>query len=372
MSLKVKADNFLQLYGRARSLLPFVLTQPLGYFFYITKRCNLNCEYCWQRQTTTQQNKTGSSTEKELTAGEWSRVIRSISPLSFIGLSGGEPLLHPGFTEILQSLGGRFRYTVNTNAELLNDIVIEELIRTRASNISVSLDGFVAVHDVSRCRPGLFDRVTEGIRRLNNYKKKYRVNYPEITIKIVLSDEVIDSLPEFYRFCNEELQAGCLNISFMKTSPHAQFDFNVRETLAEAVNNAGPQCYSYREKVRIPIVIEELLRLARGKRCKVLLYPKMNGISQMRSLLQSSGQGAYNSCYIPWGLVVILPSGDIIPCLSMKIANIRELNYDVRKISAVPAYRQFLKWRDVTNRSGKMTPACNMCCFARVKPGASR
>jgi len=339
----------------------------MGYFFYITGRCNLNCDYCWQREKEERISESTRTSRNELTGKEWINVIKSIPKLSFVGLTGGEPLLHSDFKEIIRFLSGRLSYTINTNGILLDDEMLENIIKYKVSNLSISLDGFADVHDVSRKRPGLFDLLVERIHRLNVLKGEKRFKKPSLTIKTVLLDPLVGQLDEFYRFCDEVLKADCLNISVMKTLQHAQFDFRTYDSLNEIKMVGEPACFNYKEVDRIPEALINLLKISEKRRCKVLFYPRMFDKSALDLLFRSHGRGIFGPCYIPWSTVMILANGNIIPCLSLNIANIRDMNYDVRRISGLEKYQKFLKWRNTANRTKASPPECNMCCFSAVR-----
>lgn len=367
MSIKLNADKILDWYGYTRQRMPFLVKRPLGYFFYITGRCNLICDYCWQREMPDRESKNTRTRDGELSGEEWIKILSTVPKLSFIGLTGGEPLLHPDFKNIIQFLGGKFLYTVNTNGILLSDEILENLIKCKTSNLSISIDGFSDIHDISRKRVGLFDHIVERIECLNILKKKMGSKNPSLTIKTVLLDPLLDKLNEFYLFCEEKLKADCLNISFMKTANHAQYDFRVYNNLQDIKNVGEPACYDYREKGKILTVMDNLLKYSKNRHCKILLYPRMYNRFSMEYLFQNQGKSIFNPCYIPWTFIVILADGTIIPCLSVYMDNIRQLGYDVRRINELEKYKNFLKWRSVMNHNKKSPSECNMCCFSTVK-----
>ena len=367
MAIKVNADKILDWYGYIRQLIPSLVKRPLGYFFYITGRCNLSCDYCWQREMPDRESKNARTRDSELSGEEWIKILNTVPKFSFIGLTGGEPLLHPAFKTIIQFLGGRFPYTVNTNGILLSDETIEDLIKYQASNLSISIDGFSDIHDVSRKKSGLFDHIVEKIERFNRFKKKMGSKKPSLTIKTVLLDPLFDRLSEFYLFCEDKLKADCLNISFMKTADHAQYDFRVYDNVRDIRNVGVPACYDYSQKGKIPVVMAKLLKYSKNRHCKILLYPRMYNRFSIEYLFQNQGKRIFKPCYIPWTFVVILADGTIIPCLSVNMGNIRQLGYDVRKINRLEKYKNFLKWRSLMNHNKKSPSECNMCCFSTVK-----
>lgn len=69
----------------------------------------------------------------------------------------------------------------------------------------------------------------------------------------------------------------------------------------------------------------------------------------------------YKPCLYPFSNMMITPSGDIYPCLSLKIGNIKE--YSVNDVFNLPAYRCFRK----NLRAAKVFGACQMCCELCIK-----
>ncbi|MFQ5786984.1 MAG: radical SAM protein [Thermodesulfobacteriota bacterium] len=354
-------------YGCARSYAPLLIKRPLGYYFYITGRCNLSCDYCWQREEAGRKSESTKTRKHELSTEEWVKIVKSVPKFSFIGLTGGEPLLHPGFNQIVQNISLLNPFTVNTNGILLTDEIIENLIDCKVSNVSISIDGFSDVHDVSRKKVGLFNTIVERIKRLNELKEKKRVKRSSLTIKTVLLDPLVEKLDEFYRFCDEKLKADCLNISIMKTTQHVQFDFRVYEELSDVVSVGEPSCDKYDQIETIPEVLSKLLEDSQKRRCKVQLYPRMYNSSSIDYLFQKKGKNIFEPCYLPWNMNVILADGSIIPCLSIKIGNIRHQDYDVKQISRLKKYQEFLGWRLTMNRAKNSPSVCNMCCFSIVQ-----
>lgn len=368
MFKRIDVDKILSCYGYIRQLLPFLIKRPLGYFLYITKRCNLSCDYCWQRKLPDRGIRGIKDRQNELSAREWVEVIKTIPRFSFIGISGGEPLLHPGFKDIIRFLGGRFAYSVNTNGILLDDELIENLIKYKVTNISISIDGFANIHDITRKCPGLFEHIVERIERFNTIKRRMGLKKrPSLTIKTVMVEPLLEQLKEFYHFCEKRLKAECLNIALMKTGNHAQYDFCTYNNIKEIKNLGEPICYQYGQVEKISEALSNLAGYSKKRHCKVLLSPRMVQKSAIEHLLLNQGKGIFGSCYIPWAMNVILADGTIIPCLSAKIANIRDLDYQVRQIDKLEKYQRFLKWRNIMNNSWKSPPECNMCCFNLVR-----
>src|ERR671919_2054196 len=79
--------------------------RPYALLAEVTYRCPLHCPYC--------SNPTRMRNDRELTADEWSRVMREAAGLGVlqIGFSGGEPLVRRDLAELVQGARGARLYT---------------------------------------------------------------------------------------------------------------------------------------------------------------------------------------------------------------------------------------------------------------------
>lgn len=124
----------------------------------ITATCNLNCLHCYARRLA------GLS---ELALGEKLALVKEIGQagVSYVNISGGEPLLHPHLGPILEGLRDYgIEMSVVTNATAVRDDVLRLLARTETSVI-VSLDGPQQVHDRLRGK-GSHAKAIEGLRAI--------------------------------------------------------------------------------------------------------------------------------------------------------------------------------------------------------------
>ncbi len=357
MISKLIAEHCIDKYGYMRSYMTKYIKRHLGYFFFITQNCNLNCKYCWQK----------ASQKKELSTEEWINIFKNIPRFSFICFNGGEPLLHPGLKNMIKFLYHRNPCTINTNGSLMTKNFIEHIIKYDVKNISISLDGFPEVHDHFRNKKGLFDQIVKNINCLNELKKLFKKIKPKLTIKTVFTNESLPRIKEFYSFCNEQLKADCLNISLMKTTTHAQFDFCTYNSLQQISRIESPSCFEYDNIEKISETFENLLTFSKKQHCNVVYYPKMKNKYEIEYLLKNNGKNTFRECYFPWSAITILPDGNIIPCLSLKLANIRDLDYDIKKIHTIQNYKNFLNWRKEHNKNHNSDSMCNMCCFSKLK-----
>jgi pyrroloquinoline quinone biosynthesis protein E len=135
---------------------------PTEMLLSLTHRCNFHCIYCF--------NAAGSGLQNELDTMEWLDVIRQAKDLGVIHctLTGGEPMLHPGFFEILESaLASDMLTLVCTNGAMLNEETVGRLKELKVPLIQISLDtSDSAICDRLTACPGSFSQITGAIERL--------------------------------------------------------------------------------------------------------------------------------------------------------------------------------------------------------------
>ncbi len=141
---------------------------PLNmYYIYLTSGCNLACRHCWLTPAYQANGGTGGHLDYRL----FKLAVEEGLPLGLSGvkLTGGEPLLHPDFTRIVDLVyENELNMTMETNGVLMNDSLARFLKeKSPLPFISVSLDGASAsTHDPFRGVEGSFDKAVQGIHSL--------------------------------------------------------------------------------------------------------------------------------------------------------------------------------------------------------------
>ena len=139
---------------------------PISGTFELTPRCNFNCNMCYVHMKPEQIPPQGG----ELTAKEWLRIAEEAKTAgtTWVCVTGGEPLLHPEFPEIWETLTEMgFFLTLQTNASLVQGKMIELLERCPPRQAKVTLYGTTdAVYQAVCGVEQGFTRVNEGIHNL--------------------------------------------------------------------------------------------------------------------------------------------------------------------------------------------------------------
>jgi len=139
------------------------------YYYYLTAGCNLACAHCWLSPEYQPKGTTGGHLDFEL----FKLSLEEGIPLGLTNakLTGGEPLLHPDFSRMVDLLKEKnIGLTIETNGTLMTPKTARHLRASGILNhISVSLDGAIPeTHDTFRGVPGAWEKAVAGIRMLVN------------------------------------------------------------------------------------------------------------------------------------------------------------------------------------------------------------
>jgi SynChlorMet cassette radical SAM/SPASM protein ScmF len=134
-------------------------------YFYLTEGCNLNCRHCWIAPKYDSEGRCPS-----LPVNLFRTAIREAKPLGLrnVKLTGGEPLLHPNFLELLEVVRGEnLALCIETNGLLCTPEVAVEIAKSPRRFASVSLDGEDAeTHEWLRGVTGSFEKAKQAVRNL--------------------------------------------------------------------------------------------------------------------------------------------------------------------------------------------------------------
>lgn len=144
---------------------------PIAGNFELTCRCNFNCRMCYVHQQ--------KITKEELTAQQWIQLGKDFADkgMLYLLLTGGEPLLRKDFVEIylgLRKLG--LMVSVNTNASLVTDDVINAFKQSPPTRVNVTLYGGSEETYSNLCGVASYETVTKNIIRLKEAGVNVKIN----------------------------------------------------------------------------------------------------------------------------------------------------------------------------------------------------
>ncbi len=327
---------------------------PLRYFFELTYRCNLQCPYCY----------VGNSRDKdELTTEEWFKIIDQIPWYSFVTLVGGEPLIRKDFIDILMKTAQKTfgKLNVVSNGILINDEIIDAFIKSKMMLLSVSLDGYGDNHDKNRAKAGIFDKIMSNFEKMNARSKR-----PMVDIKTIVLENNLDDLVKLYKMC-DEMKFNFLSISFLRNNNLKQNSILFDRFVPEF--NGNYPIEKYFDMAHFKEVYKELEALKKHSKVQIRFSPKFeyakDPIAKIEEFFNTPAdkpvKEIYKPCLYPYSNMMINPCGDIYPCLSQKIGNVKGM--PLKDAFNLPNYRCFRK----NLKASRVFGACQMCCELSVK-----
>ncbi|MGD2247155.1 MAG: radical SAM protein [Candidatus Methanofastidiosia archaeon] len=131
----------------------------------ITNICNLRCLHCY--------NDAGLHRKQFFSLEEINCIIDKLDKMNVgrISLSGGEPLMHPHFLDIIATLKKRgIPWSLFSNAVLIDEEMAKILVDYGIRKMTTSIDGSTAEsHDFLRGVPGSFEKTIHAIKILKGY-----------------------------------------------------------------------------------------------------------------------------------------------------------------------------------------------------------
>ncbi len=169
---------------------------PLSASFELTPVCNMSCRMCYVRMD----KKTQESIAPLHSAKEWLSMAEEAKAngLLYILLTGGEPLMHPEFRQILSGLHRMgFIVSVNSNGTMIDEGTVEWLKETPPSRFNITMYGASDETYERLClKPDGFTRVTKGIRLLREAGIGVKIN-------VSLTPHNAGDLEGIFHFCRE-------------------------------------------------------------------------------------------------------------------------------------------------------------------------
>jgi SynChlorMet cassette radical SAM/SPASM protein ScmF len=138
-----------------------------AFYLYLTDSCNLRCRHCWIAPKFVDG---GPAPGEYLDLELLKQAVAEAKPLGLgsAKLTGGEPVLHPQFVEVVDFLTAEgLSLNMETNGTLIDAHLAHHLKHTNLNHVSVSIDGPTSeVHDPFRGVVGCFDDAVRGFRHL--------------------------------------------------------------------------------------------------------------------------------------------------------------------------------------------------------------
>jgi MoaA/NifB/PqqE/SkfB family radical SAM enzyme len=339
--------------GRGRALAPYAVS------FWVTRRCNLNCEMCWVEHSRRLEGDEYLRARDELTLDELKAVVDDIARWRpRVGITGGEPFLRRDALEFIAYVKSRgLRCGVNTNGTFLARDA-EALVETGLDGIMVSVDGPPAVHDGQRRSPGSFLRTKEGLDALLAARAASGRRTPYVKVTCTVTNANVDSLASLPTlFADLPLDEFTFQHQWFTDRETADAQ---RALFAELFGRDTTYLQGFVAAEMPPVDVDALRRQVKAIKGKnwpftVNFYPDLDE-RELEPFYESPRRNFRNECFSRWLRADVFPDGTVSPCLGLDVGNVRGKPFS--EIWNGPAFRRFRA--ELAGRG--LFPGCSRCC----------
>ena len=324
---------------------------PLQVVFELTYRCNLKCSFCYQRRQVDQFGLRAGDKALELSLEEIRQVIAQTPPWSLIIFTGGEPFVRSDFLDILAYATRKRRCHFVTNGALITPEIARAVVDLRVLSVGFSVDGDRAIHDRVRGVHGTFDRATEAMRAVRQYRQSAGRRWPLINLKATITESNVRDLGHIVKvarqagadYCTYQIVNTSLLTSGLQLSDEMAPYFAHPDLIEEFDLEALQGQLQYLGQVRSDS--EPVIRFSPN-------IPPGEIVAHYANKLDVRSY----TCYAPWSGVNVSAYGDVFPCFNYRIGSLRENT--LRALWNGPRYRAF---RQTLTRKG-LFAGCVGCC----------
>ena len=303
---------------------------PITLTYSVTAACQSRCKTC---QIGAMYGHDPSRALKDLKLDEIEKIFKSMKPVYFFNLSGGEPFLRKDLPEIVE-LACRYlkpRVVHSPTNAILSDRIIQnteriiKIVRRYDRSVPVtikpSIDGVGELHDEIRGVKGNFDKLLKTIEGLKELEKKYP-NF-HLELGTVISNFNIDHLDEIEDFVHS---LGIESYRNEVAECRTEF-FNLDDPITPPADVYQKLIRDFARKVEENIASKK--SLAKMTEALRITYYDIAGriLEEKRQVIP---------CYAGVSNVHINFDGGVWPCCVLgyekQIGNLRDYDYDFQKL----------------------------------------
>lgn len=288
----------------------------------------------------------------------WCRLIDDLGTWKpRLTVTGGEPLLIDFVPDLINYAAGKgFRVNMGTNGFRLGETA-DELVSSGLQDLSVSLDGPRKVHDEVRGKPGVFDKVQDGIRRIMAAKKRAGSVLPYIRLNCTMTKANQESLQDVVMLA-EEWGVDSLSFQHLWFTTRGILERHNRQ-FQQVFGQESPDLKGFLVGDLTPnpdVLIREFgeLEQVSDRKLPVYVYPELDSV-QLRKFYRQPDYVFRKVCRSRWFRTDVMPNGDVMPCLSYVAGNVRQSSF-----SEIWNHDQYREFRAHLLKG--LFPGCLRCC----------
>ena len=328
---------------------------PLQVVLELTYRCNLACEFCYQRR---EEDQLGvRSGRDELTPDEVRSIVTQTPPWTLIILSGGELFVRRDAMDILSATVKQRRTHVVTNGTCITPEIAEQIVSIGLTSVGISIEGSREINDRVRGHNS-FARAVAAVNTLLDHKRRRGTRFPLVNLKTTITTTNVGNLEEVLGLALEMGVDYC-SLQIMNTSVMIS-GLYLHSTL-EQYGQQPPPIADF------PLdLLEEQLRKVKESAAKsgvrLRLSPDLTS-RQIRSHYANQIDLGDYLCLSPWTGMNVSATGEVFPCLNYRIGSLRDQR--LMELWNGERYREFR--RSLLTKG--LFAGCRGCCDLTSRPG---
>jgi radical SAM protein with 4Fe4S-binding SPASM domain len=262
----------------------------------ITGRCNYNCLHCFNAAD-------NNRAQSEFTLEEAQHLIEEAKKcgINAFTITGGEPMLHPNFMDILRSIyaSGMYVEELNTNGYFITQKILDEMKAIGCDPLmKISFDG-IGHHDWLRNRKGAEEDALRAIRLCvdNGFRVKIQTNVHRLNGSSMLPTA---------RLMNE---IGVEEMRIIRTTEAPRW-----------AQNAGDACLTMEEYFdQMVSFLQEYVKVDNKMNIDIWQFASLHPRAKTyRPRPMECGEGEYRDslpvCRGNRGMVAVAANGNLYPC----------------------------------------------------------
>lgn len=324
---------------------------PDRYVFIITNMCNLRCPFCFQKK---------EPRSDAMTTEDWLTFAAQLPDYARVTLTGGEPLIFPGFRKIFSFVATRFPCNIITNGIALNESVIDYILSfPNFKVLSLSID---TIGNIDRkVRPNQWAHVEKMIQYFITRRNKMESD-ALLDIKTIVLDENMGDLLNIHTYFLEKLKTDTHVFQLLKGSPiqHADYMFTFRDIVKKShapVYKKFDLFLKQLEKVRQYDLKHGRTTFIHPKICEISTHRPIPDIGYINNPYHVKEK--FQPCKFPWSSMHINFEGTVFPCLAVSMGNVKR-----EKLKDIWNEQNYTRFRDLIRKEGTIE-ACNRCGWIR-------
>ena len=300
-----------------------------------------------------------------LTLEQIKGIVDQLPRYSLVTITGGEPTVRYDFMEIIRYISEKHKGHFVTNGTVLNDEKLAEAISLGAPNllasglmsIGVSIEGPEEMHDHIAKVKGAYKKTVHTIEKLAEEKKRQRKKFPIVDLKVVITDENIDSLIDIYELA-ERAGADLVSYQIVNNQPSS---YGIEGMGDQKAHTKVPPPVRTIDAEKLRKVCSDLKNRSDAAKVTKVRFNPIMPVDDIVDHYQNTPDLEHFTCNVVWSTMHIGPYGDVFPCFSYNMGNVKK-----NTLMEIWNGERYKKFRKQLRQAG-IFRGCVGCCMISYK-----